>query len=114
MYIHSLDGLAQEALDLVEKDLVFLADKGNRFAALALRTGFFVAQSRASACGAADAVDVVLGITGHVVVDYQRDVVHVDAARHNVCRDEDVHLAGAEVEHYLVALFLIQVRVHLT
>lgn len=114
MYVHSLDGLAQEALNLVEKDLVFLADKGNRFAALALRTGLFVAQSRASARGAADTVDVVLGVTRHVVVDHQRDVVHVDAARYDVRRNEDVHLAVAEVEHHLVALFLIQVRVHLT
>ena len=38
LYVQSLDGLAQEALDFAEEALVFLADEGDGFATLALRT----------------------------------------------------------------------------
>ena len=60
----------------------------------------------------ADAVDVVLGVVRHVVVEYQADVLDVDTARDDVRGDEDFHLVVLEVEHHLLALRLLQVGVH--
>ena len=53
----------------------------------------------ACACSArsSDAVDVVFGVLGHVVVDDVADVGDVDAARDDVGGDEYLDLAGAEV-----------------
>ena len=39
--------------------------------------------------GATDAVDVVLGVVGVVVVDHELDVVHVEAAGGDVGGDQD-------------------------
>ena len=60
----------------------------------------------------ADAVDVVLGVVRHVVVEHQADVLDVDTARDDVRGDEDFHLVVLEVEHHLLALRLLQVGVH--
>ena len=47
--------------------------------------------------GAADPVDVVLGLHREVEVDDDRELLDVEAARGDVGRDEDLDLAGLEV-----------------
>lgn len=61
------------------------------------------------AAGAANAVDIILGFIRHVVVDDQIDVVHIDAARGNVGRNQHRRFPCAEVAHDDVALVLAQV-----
>ncbi len=61
---------------------------------------------------AADAVDVILGIVRHVIVEHQSDILDVDTACHDVRRYENPHFIILKVEHHLLALLLIQVGVH--
>lgn len=89
-----------ELLDLVELALLLLRNEGDG------------AARRCGARRAADAVDVVLGIVRHVVVDDQADILDVDAARHDVGGHQDLDLVVLEVEHHLLALRLLQVGVH--
>src|SRR5690242_2627921 len=51
---------------------------------------------RTRARGAADAVDIGLGLHRELVVDDMADTVHVDAAGGDVGRDQDLHLAVLE------------------
>ena len=67
-----------------------------------------------SACRTADAMDIVFGIVGNVVVDHHGDVVDVNAACQDVRSHQDVDLSALELEHHIVALCLIKIRVHLT
>ena len=90
----------EDALNLAQGEEVALADEGDG-AAFTACTG-----------GASDAVNVVLGIVGCIVVDDHGDVVDVDAARHDVGGHEQIHLSCAEELHHLVALGLFQVGVH--
>ena len=92
--------LLEEAFYGAEGGAVALADEGDGSSVLA------------GACGAADAVDVVFGIVGRVVVDDHGDVVDVDAAADDVGGHEEVDVAGLELVHHVVALFLLQVGVH--
>ena len=57
-------------------------------------------------------MDVVLAVGGEVVVDHQRDLLHVDTACQEVGGDEDAGGAGAELAHDQVALLLVHVSVH--
>ncbi len=66
----------------------------------------------AGARRAADAVDVVLGRGGRVVVDDVRHVAHVDPARGDVGRDERVDAARLELRERALALALRLVAVH--
>ena len=90
----------EEMFDVGEEGLVFLRDQGDGASVLA------------GTRGAADAVDVVFLIVGHVVVDDKLDVVDVNAAGHNVGSHKDVHLSRLEAVHDIVALFLQEVAVH--
>ena len=65
----------------------------------------------AGASGAADAVDVVLVVAGHVVVDDVIDVVDVDAARGHVGGHQQRDAGGLERVHHAGALGLVQVAV---
>ena len=56
---------------------------------------------------------VILSLAGHIVVHHHGDVVDIDAAGHDVGGHQHIDAAGAEGEHYLLALVLIQVGVHL-
>ena len=96
-----VDGFFEEFLDLTEVIHVLVADEGDG-AAVALGSG-----------GAADTVDVVFYVVGHVVVDDQSDVVDVDAAGEDVGGDEHVGGSAFETEHDFVSLFLREVGVHL-
>ncbi len=66
---------------------------------------------RAGARGAADAVDVLLGHVGQVVVDDVRDIVDVDAARGDFGGDENTRLALLEAVERTGALALALVAV---
>lgn len=60
----------------------------------------------------ADAVDVELAVVGQVVVDDERHLLDVDAARPHVRRDEHPAGAGAEFLHDRLAFLLRHVAVH--
>ena len=64
------------------------------------------------AAGPACAVQIGVVVVGDRVVDHVGDIVHVDAARGDVGRDEDVLLAGLEGGHRALALLLVEVSVH--
>ena len=65
----------------------------------------------AGAAGAADAVDVVLGDVRQLVVDDVGQVLDVEAARGDVGRDEDLHLAALKSSSASDALALALVAV---
>ena len=67
----------------------------------------------AGACGAADAVDVVFGFVGYVIVYDHSDVVDVNAAGHDVRGYEDIYASGAKSEHHFVAFLLVKVAMYL-
>mmetsp|Transcript_14187 Transcript_14187/g.29760 ORF Transcript_14187/g.29760 Transcript_14187/m.29760 type:complete len:236 (-) Transcript_14187:412-1119(-) len=61
---------------------------------------------------APDAMQVILHVPWKVVVDHEGHLLHVDAAREQVCRDEHARRARPKFAHDQVALLLIQFRVH--
>mmetsp|Transcript_70660 Transcript_70660/g.140053 ORF Transcript_70660/g.140053 Transcript_70660/m.140053 type:complete len:208 (-) Transcript_70660:645-1268(-) len=63
----------------------------------------------AEAAAATDAVDVVLAVGREVVVDDQRDLLHVNAARKHVGGDEHTRAARAELAHDELTLLLVEV-----
>ena len=89
-----------ELLDTAELALLLLVDEGQRppRGARTRRT--------------ADAVDIILGVVRHVVVDHHAYIFDVDASRHDVGGHQQVDLAVLEIEHHLLALGLIQIGVH--
>jgi hypothetical protein len=44
-----------------------------------------------------DPVDIILGMTGKVVIDHVGDAFHIDSARGDVGRDEDANTSGLEI-----------------
>ena len=62
--------------------------------------------------GTPDTVDIVLCVAWHIVVDDQRYIVHINASRDDIGGNEDVNLGIAEIQHHLIAFFLLKVRVH--
>ena len=94
-----LDLLAEQLLDVGDQARVVARDQRDR-------------QPRgAGARGAADAVDVVLGVVRHVEVEDRRQVDDVEAARGDVGRDQDVDLALLERLERLQPLVLRLVAV---
>ena len=65
------------------------------------------------ACCAANAVNVVFGITGHIEVYHHLNVVDVDATCDDVGRHKYVDLPALKAVHHLVACCLVEVGVHL-
>jgi hypothetical protein len=49
------------------------------------------------ATSTADPVDIILGMTGKVVIDHVGDAFHIDSARGDVGRDEDTNTAGFKI-----------------
>ena len=76
---------SDEALERAERAVVLGGDEADRVA------------DRVGAAGAADAVDVILGVHREIVIDDMGDAVHVDAARGDVGGDQDAHRAGLEI-----------------
>ena len=60
----------------------------------------------------ADTVDVVLLVGGEVIVDDERDLLHVDTTGQEVGGDEDAGGSRAELAHNDIALGLVHVTVH--
>ena len=89
---HLVDLFAQEALYLAELGLVIQADECDG------------AAFGAGAGGSAYAVDVVLGVMGNVIVDYQVYVVDVYSARYYIGSYKNVDVAVTELMHYVVTL----------
>src|SRR5829696_891028 len=95
----ALDRLTRQPLDGAHREFVHRGDERDGAAGLA------------RAPRAADAVDVVLGRLGHVVVDDVRDRLHVDAARRDVGGDEHARRAVLEAAQRGLALGLRAVGV---
>ncbi len=55
---------------------------------------------------------IVFGIVRYIVVDNQRHIVHIYTTGDDVGGYEYIHFAVAEIEHYLVPLFLLEVGEH--
>ena len=65
-------------------------------------------------CCTTDAVNVVLKVTRHLIVDHHSNVVYVDTARHDVGGYEYFGASHTEVSQDLLTTLLRQVRVHLS
>ena len=88
-------------LDALKTIDVVFADKGDSLA-VAIGTGCTT-----------DAVNIVLAIAGHIVVDDHTNIVDIDTAGHNIGSYQHIGLSGLEAEHSFVALGLREVGVHL-
>ena len=97
--IHRLDRLARRAFDCAQHVAFARRDEQDRFA-LASRPP-----------GAADPVDVGLGIVGDIVVDDVADALDVEPSRGDVGRDQNVDLARFEARHGAFAQRLWNVAV---
>ena len=78
----ALDGLADEAFDGGDMFLLVAGDEGEGIA------------DALGAAGAADAVDIIFGMLGNVVIDDMADTFDVDAARGDVGGDHDLIFSG--------------------
>src|SRR5204863_8647313 len=74
---------------LLKRDVLAdqLLDRGDRLAVFGRRQGQRAAGS-AGAPGAADAVDVILGVVWHVEIEDVAEALDIEAARRNVAGDE--------------------------
>jgi hypothetical protein len=50
-----------------------------------------------SAASTPDPVDIILGMTGKVVIDYVGDAFHINSARGDVGSDENANTTGFEI-----------------
>jgi hypothetical protein len=50
-----------------------------------------------SAASTADPVDIILGMTGKVIINYVGDAFHIDSARSDIGRDKDANTAGFKI-----------------
>ena len=58
-----------------------------------------------------DTVDVVLAVGGEIVVDDERDLLHVDTTGEKIRGDEDTRRTRAELLHEDLTLLLLHVTV---
>ena len=65
-----------------------------------------------SGCSA-NAVYIVLGVVGHIVINDNADVVNINASTDNVSSYQHVYLTGLETIHHVIAFSLSKVTVHL-
>ena len=92
---------AQEFLYPLEKVYVLIRDE---------RDGHSVALCTRSTTYA---VNIVLYVMRHVIVDDHEDIIDVDAASYDVGGNENGHFSRLEAVHHLVALRLCEVGMHL-
>ena len=88
------DAAADETLERIERAVILRRDKADRVA------------DGVGAAGAADAMDVVLGVHREIVIHDVRNAVHVDAARGDVGGHEHPHGAGLELRERAQPLVL--------
>ena len=62
--------------------------------------------NRVRTSGAADAMDIILGVHREIIIHDVRNAVHVNAARGDVCRHEHPHGTGFEIFQRLEPLVL--------
>ena len=62
---------------------------------------------------ASDAMYIIFGVAGAIVVDDHLNVVNVDAPTDNVGGNEYVRLSLSEASHYFIAFLLAKVGMHL-
>ena len=58
------------------------------------------------AASTADPVDIILGMTGKVVIDYVGDTFHIDSTRRDISCDEDANTAGLKILECTESLIL--------
>ena len=56
-----------------------------------------------------DTVDVVLAVRGQIVVDDERNLLHVNTTRKQIRRDENTGGAGTELLHQQLTLLFVHV-----
>lgn len=56
-------------------------------------------------------MEIVLDLHRKIVVDDEGDLLNVDAAREEICGNQDPGAAGDEILHHPFALPLVEVRV---
>ena len=96
---HDGELLADQPLDVAQIRPLVIGAEADRHAVIA------------RARGAADAVDILVRHVRQLEVEDMADARHVDAARRDVGRDEDLHLARAELAERALALRLALVAV---
>jgi hypothetical protein len=64
-----------------------------------------------SAASTADPVNIILGMTGKVVIDHVGDAFHIDSARRDIGCDEDANTAGFKILERTESLILGTVSV---
>ena len=82
IYWDLIDFLFEELFNASKARLFLLADEGDRQPLIVATTG-----------STTDAVYIVLGVVGDVIVDHHADVVDIDTARHDVGGDEQIDIA---------------------
>jgi hypothetical protein len=92
LHLLPVDFLADEVLDLLHL-LHVLTRHDRKGVALVL-----------CAAGAADAVNIILRVLRHIVIDHVADAGDIDAARGDVGRDHDLVFAGLETRQRILAL----------
>ena len=95
IYGDLIDHTTEEVLDTAKARLLLLTDEGDGQPLIVTST------SRTT-----DAVHIVLGVVGDVVVDDHADIVDVDTSGDDIGRDEQVYVACLELAHDLLALLL--------
>ena len=97
---HLFDLSAVELLNLSHHSNIILSDKvdSNTFSAETTTT--------------TDSVNVVFAVSRKVVVDDERDLLHVDATSQKIGGDEDTRRTRAELLHDHITLGLLHVAVH--
>merc|ERR1719473_1246971 len=97
---HLIDSGVVERLDFSEGANIFVGDQvdGNSLSAETTRT--------------ADAVNVVFAVSGHVVVDDQGNLLHVNTTGEKIGSDEDTAGSGSELSHDKLTLGALHLSVH--
>ena len=57
-------------------------------------------------------MDIVFRCMGHIVIDDQRNIRHVNTTRNDIGGYQHIYLAVLEIQHHFVAFFLLQVAMH--
>ena len=92
-----VDRLPRRALDLAPHVLLTGGHEEDGFA------------SPSSPPGAPDAVDVGVGIVGHIVIDHPADALHIQATRGHVRRHDELHVAAPQTAHHGFPLCLTHI-----
>ena len=66
----------------------------------------------AETTASSDTVDVVLAVSGQVIVDDQRDLLHIDTSGKKIGSNQDTRRSRTELLHNQVTLSLVHVTVH--